>query len=359
MDAVAYVSREQVKRLLDVKATALIDDQIDDAAYSASEAIHGKTLRWFHPWIGTQSWDWPNWQYADSWRLWLNDREAVSLTEVTSGGTTLDPAGYFLTNPGNVSGPPYAALELDQSASAGGTFNSGASWQRAVTGTGTFYWPFTARPAGQLETGAGMDVSQTSATVTNGSVFTGVRTLDLIRIDTELMIVTGRTAANTGQTVLNGAGLTAAVNDQAITVASGPELAAGEQITIDAETMLITTVVGNTLVVKRAWDGSTLAAHSLAAPIYADRALTLQRAALGSTAATHAAGTAISRHAAPALVSSLARALTVNELLQQTSGYAMTVGSGDNEREASGKAIGQLWDKVCSVYGRTPRMAAV
>lgn len=354
MDAVAYVSREQVKRLLDVKATALIDDQVDDAILSASETIHGKLLRRFHPWQGSQVWDWPNWQYADAWQLWLDDREAVSLTEVVTGTQTLEPSAYFLANAGNVSGPPYNTLNLDQAHSA--AFSPGASWQRAVSITGTFYHPFTAKPAGALAAGAGLDASQTTATVTNGSVFTGVRTLDLLMIDSEMLLVTERSSVDTGQTSNS---LTAAKNDHLITVVDGTAFAAGETITLDAETMLVTRVVGDTLVVDRAADGSTLAAHNAATPVYADRALTLQRGVLGSTAATHAAGAVIARHQPPALISSLARALAVQELLQQGSGYAMTTGSGDNEREATGKAIGQLWMSACAAYARGPRVRAV
>ncbi len=352
---VAYTCREQVKRALDVRATAIADDRIDAHILAASEAIEGELHKRFYPWHGTVSIDWPNWTYSSSWRLWLDPREVISLSAVTSGGDTLDPADYFLTGPGPVAlaEPPYNVLAIDQSSSA--TFNAGTTWQRAVQLTGVWNHGNDTTPAGALT--ASLTDSATTATVTNGSLTSGVRTLDLIKIDSEYMIVTERAPVDTGQTLATA--LTATNNDQAVAVLDSTGFYAGEQITIDAETMLITRVLVGVLVVKRAWDGSTLAAHSLAAPIYADRALTLQRGAVGTTAAVHADDAPILRHRPPDLVQALARAHSINSFLQEGSGYAMTTGSGDNEREATGKALASLWEQACKAYGIEARAGAV
>jgi hypothetical protein len=48
--------------------------------------------------------------------------------------------------------------------------------------------------------------------------------------------------------------------------------------------MLIDDIAGNTLIVKRGWDGTVLAAHTTGATIYAPRTLTVTRGALGTTA---------------------------------------------------------------------------
>jgi hypothetical protein len=49
----------------------------------------------------------------------------------------------------------------------------------------------------------------------------------------------------------------------------------------------------------------------------------------------------------------------MSALLNQQSGYAREVGSGDNSREASGRALRELRDRTYTALGRKARQAAI
>src|SRR5215470_16485337 len=143
-----YCSREQVKRALDVKETARADWQIDRAIQSAARDIEGQLHRRFYPEDATRRFDWPNFQYAYPWRLWLDQWELAAIpTSVTSGGVTI-PISACNFEPVN-SEPPYTYLELrrDQPYS----FGVGSTPQRDVAITGTWAGcPAVTDPAGTL-----------------------------------------------------------------------------------------------------------------------------------------------------------------------------------------------------------------
>lgn len=54
-----YVTREQVKQALDVKAPARSDLQIDLAIQAASDSVEGLLHRVFYPQDMTRYFDWP------------------------------------------------------------------------------------------------------------------------------------------------------------------------------------------------------------------------------------------------------------------------------------------------------------
>jgi hypothetical protein len=87
--------------------------------------------------------------------------------------------------------------------------------------------------------------------------------------------------------------------------------------------------------------------------------LTVTRGQLGTTAATHSSSAAVARHVVPGLVQELAVAEALNTLLQKQSGYGRVIGSGDNEREASGRGLRQIREDAYTAFGRKPRKAAV
>jgi hypothetical protein len=180
----------------------------------------------------------------------------------------------------------------------------------------------------------------------------------LLRIDGERVIVTGRANLDTGQT-LGGTGLTTQNSAVTVTVQSGAVFAAGEAILIDGERMLVEDIAGNTLVVKRAWDGSTIAAHSVGATIYAPRTLTVQRGALGTTASTHLTAATVYRWDPPGPVRQLCVAEAVTDLMQGRSGYARTAGAGESEREVAGRGINDLRSRVYTSHARKARTRAV
>lgn len=346
-----YATREEIKAELDVKETARSNARIDRALADATAAVEGLCHRVFYPVVATRYFDWPSSQYRPSWRLWLDDSELISLTSITSGSTAIDTADVLLEP--NRSGPPYTRLELDIGTSA--AFDGGSTHQRDIIVTGLFGYRndeatvgATVEALDATETGIDVD-APTSAAAGVGS---------LLRIDSERVIVTGRTNLDTGQT-LGGSGLTNQNNAVSVTVASGAAFAAGEVILIDAERMLVEDIAGNTLVVKRAWDGSTIAAHSVGATIYAPRTLTVERGALGTTAATHSTGATVYRWDPPGPVRQLCVAEALTDLLQGRSGYARTAGTGENEREVYGRGLKDLRDRVYTSHGRKARMRSV
>lgn len=343
---IRYATREAVKSDLDVKLTARSDAQVDRAIESASRAVEGLTHRRFYPEVRTMTFDWPNGQAARPWRLWLDQHELIEVTALTVAGETIPPSDYFL-RPDD--GPPYTRVEIDLDSPA--AFSAGGTHQRSISITGVFGYRADEAPAGQLA--AALDSTATTVTVSDGAA---VGVGDLLRVGDERLVVTGRAAASTGQTLQDP--LTASNADTLVQVEDGTAFHADEVILLDAERMLIVDVAGNNLVVKRAWDGSVLAAHT-GSTVYAHRALTVERGALGTTAAAHDEGAAVVKHEAPGLIRELCEAEAINTLLQRHSGYARVIGTGDNQREAAGRALRDIRDQAYTRYARKARVRAV
>lgn len=341
-----YTTREVVKEALDVRRSAYSDRQVDRCIESASRAVEGILRRRFYPWAGTRTFPWPSDSYW--WRLWLDEDELISLTTLTADGTAIAASDYFL-EPAN-QGPPYDSIEIDRSSSA--TFLLGDTSQRAVAVTGVFGYAIEETAGGALA--EALDSSETGVDVTD-SAAVGVGSI--LRVDTERMIVTGKSMLDTGQNIAGN--LTAAQNAETVPVGSGTAFAVGETILVDAERMLIRDIAGSNLIVKRGYDGSTLTTHTSGADVYAPRTLTVTRGALGTTAAAHDTAAAIAVHAVPGLVGELCVAIALTTLGQREAGYARTVGSGDNEREASGRGLVQIRKDAIAAYGRLPRVQAV
>jgi hypothetical protein len=325
MARIAYTTRERVKRALDSAQTARSDAQVDDAIAAATDSIHGLCHRRFYPELKTVTFDWPNRQSPTSWRLWLEQHELVELTAATAGGTTLAVDDLKLYPP---SGPPYDRVETDLSSTA--AYAAGATEQQAVALTGLY----AGAPVVEASVAAlaeALDPTETSVDVTDGSTI-GIGSL--LRVDTERMIVTGRRQLDTGQT-LGGDGLTAMANNTAVPVGDGTAFAVGEIVLIDAERMIVIDVAGNTLVVKRAWDGTVLAAHTTGAAIYSPRTLLVERGVLGTTAAAHDTAAPVRRWTPPALIESLAVAEALVTLGCEQAGYATQTRAGESSRSVT------------------------
>jgi hypothetical protein len=175
----------------------------------------------------------------------------------------------------------------------------------------------------------------------------------------ERLLVTGKTFVATGLTQSGGGASTASDADQALTwTGSGTAPSAGEVIQLDTEQMLVESVTGSTATVRRAWNGTTLAAHS-AATIFAGRQLSVRRAQLGTAAASAAQNAAVHKHRYPSLVRDLSIAETNNRVLQEGSGYARTVGSGEGAMPAPGAGLAELWDEATTTFARRARTRAV
>lgn len=345
MTEIAYCTREQVKESLDIMDTARANRQIDRLMYASARSVEdGEINRYFYPTIATRYFDWPNYQHTYAWKLYL-DQDLISATAIMSGSTALTPAQYIL-KPSD-SGPPYTELEINLA--TGAAFNSGMSWQQSIGITGLWGYRAEEDAAGSFVSNI-TTASATTFTVTDSAII-GVG--QLLRIDTERMVVTDKNLTSTGQT----ASITGSSGDTVLPVADGTAYHVGEYIVLDGETMWIVDIAGNSLIVKRAFDGSVLAAHT-GATIYARRLLTVIRGVLGTTAATHTAG-AIAKHHVPSLINQLAIAETLNGIEQERSAYARVIGSGDTIRNASGAGIKDVRTQAWQAYARKSRMRTV
>jgi hypothetical protein len=316
MDQVWYATREDVRSALSSASTARDDAQIDRAIETGSRAVDDLCQRSFAPVLDTRYFDWPNPQRAPSWRLWLDRNEVISVLALTSAGVVIPDTDYYL-EPVN-SGPPYNRVEtrLDRPSA----FDSGATPQRAIGLHGLFGYRDDTMPAGTL-TADITSTSQTSIAVSAPGVI-GVGAL--LRVGDERLIVTGKAIGDTGQSLQTAL---AAKKDQVLVdVVDGTRFHAGDVITLGAESMLVRSVAGNQLTVDRAYDSTLLAAHTAEA-IWAPAALTVTRAAVGTTAATAATGAAVTRWVAPAQARTMTIAEAMCTLYSEQSGYARTVRS--------------------------------
>jgi hypothetical protein len=352
ISSAVYCTREDIARALDTKEVARNFAQVDRALEAGARAVEGLTHRRFYPWTGTRDFDWPNDSYARAWRLWLDSNELVSVSTLVSGGTTIPSTDFFLRRSDDLNEPPYTFLEIDLSATS--AFSAGDTWQRSIVITGVFGYSADEAPAGTIT--AALATTTGTAVAISDSSLVGVGSI--IKVDSERMLVTERAMADTGVNTANA--LTAANNDVSITMSTTTDApTVGDVILIDSERMLVTDVASTVLTVKRAWDGTVLATHANPSDIYALRALTVVRGFLGTTAATHLDNATAVKHVPPALVRELNIAEALNILLQEGSGYAREIGSGEGARELPGRGLDALRDQTRTAFGRKARTRAI
>lgn len=331
-----YVTREAVMAAQDVKMTAYAAPRIDSAIEQASRNAEG-ILHWesFAPHLTTYSFDWPGPQVHGS-KLYLERFPLIEATEITSGGEAVPLADVAFYPEGS---GPYDRLKLHDD---GGSWSGGERGQKNIAVTGLWGWSDVQLPAGVLA--EDLDASETA--VDTGPI-TGVGVGSIVTVGTERMIVTGRGWLTTGET----ATLDALDSARALSVVDGTDFAAGERLSIGSERVEIVDIAGNTLTVRRAVDGSVLAAHS-GATIYAQRQLTVERGALGSTAAAHTTGDAVTVWQVPGPLSTLVMAYTIDILLQEQSGYARTFSSKEGASELIVRGVNIAQDRARTVMGR-------
>lgn len=351
-----YATREDVKSALDLKETARNNGQVDRAIDAASRLVEGLCHRRFYPEVATRYFDWPD-QYARPWRLWLDDSELISLTSITSGGTSIDSANINLEP--NRTGPPYNRVEVRIDTNA--AFSAGQTIQRAITISGLWGYRNDETAAGTVTAGA-----TDTATTLSISDASAVGVGQVLRIGTERLLVTEKRMANSGQTLQ--ADLAAQQNAVTASVTDGTAYAIGEVLLVGSERILIVDIAGNSLTVKRAWDGTVLAAHTTGTAIWAARALTVTRGALGTTAAAISSSAPVYRWDPPGGVRTLVIAEAVTTLLNEGSGYARVTGVGTASRQVGGGTVTKtsygvgldaLREQVYVEYGRKARVRAV
>ncbi|MEA2000581.1 MAG: hypothetical protein U9N84_01640 [Actinomycetota bacterium] len=320
MTGVAYATREEVLAATDYGS--VIHAKLDRLIVSKSRHIDNELLRHFYPLTEAVTYT----EYEPSWHVneaafWFN-RDLQSVSEVTVDDDTKAAGTEYVLLPKQ--GPPYSRIAVD------------SYWNVDTVITGT--WGFTndTEPAGTLA----VALTDTTGVTVDASDGSSVGVGDLLHIGNERVIVTAKTAIDTTAN-LNGA-LTAAVNDQTVTVTDGTTVSVGEVLLVDSERMIVTDIVSNDVTVTRAYDGTTLATHTDTTDVYAYRRLTVERGATGSTAATHLVDVAITRNVPPGPIKDWCIALVINTIEQESSGYAKTVGTGDNQREATGKGLTEI-----------------
>jgi hypothetical protein len=344
-----YVGLDDVRRALDVRTSAYRRAQLERVICEASAAAEGLLGRSnFYPQVRTLKFDWPNAQIAPSWKLWLDGWYLVSVTTLTSGGVALTEGSDYILRPHE--GPPYDNIEILLSGTK--TFSADDTWQEQVVITGEVgYDDETLRVVELAET---LDATETAISIAACSQLSAG---NLIQVGTERMLVTSTSLADTAQ--VTGAALTASVGDDGVAVDDGTGFVTDELITIGTERMRVLDIAGNTLVVERAADGSVLAAHDASTAVYAARVLNVARGSAGTTAGVHGNDEGVHKQIYPPVLTALTLAEAINQLEQETSGYARTVGSGDNVRNASGAGIANLRARAIEALGVQARTAAI
>lgn len=351
---VRYATRGQVKRSPEISNTTRLDRQIDAALLTATDAIHGLTHCEFYPITETRKFDWPV-AFSDSYQLQLEPNALASATLITSGGVTISSSDYLLRRSDGIDRPPYDLIEIDLSSSA--SFEVGSTYQNNIEITGTWNYPDTT--GGSSAALVATDLTD-SATTLVAKIGTGEYTLDvgaLIIVESERMWLTRSALVDSAQNL--GVSLTSLKNNNVVSVASSAVFAVDDIIVIEGEKMRIDDIAGNTLIVDRAVDGTTLAAHTAPQDIYITRSYTVERGALGSTAVAHATNTPIYVQQFPALVNALAIAEAVVALEQSSAAYARTIGNGPGQRETGGKGLEDLRSLVYTRYGRKLRKGVI
>jgi hypothetical protein len=321
MSGPAYVTRETVQTVGGFGS--VIASKIDRAIFTQSRNIENQLLRHFYPLTEAHTFHDP---YNDTSHVcdpgfWLN-RDLLSATAVTVDGTA---ASSYTLLPKQ--GPPYDRIIVD-----------GFDGLDTII-TGDWGWSNDTKAAGTLAA----DITTTTAVTcdVDGDAAATIGVGDLMSVNTERMIVTGRTAIDSTAN-LNGA-LTADANNQTVTITDGSGFAVGEELLVESERMLILDIATNDLTVERAFRGSTLAAHNDATDVFAYRRLTIDRGATGTTAIdTSVATDAITVNVPPAPIRDWCLGEVLNQIAQETGAYARVVGSGDNQQEARGAGLKDL-----------------
>lgn len=348
-----YCTRESVKRVGSINGASK-DAIIDRLIESQSRRLDLMTRRFFIPRTETRLYRWPPLQRSRSIVLWL-DQDLLSVTTLQTKAqdttpTTISSSDFFV-EPNNL-GPPFNRIEIDLSSSA--AFESGDTPQRSISVLGSWGYGNDTRSAGTVASGLASSASATTMVISDSSLI-GVG--DTLLIESEQIFVSGKTNAALDSILINGA-LTQSQAETTVTVDGSHGIVAGEVIMVESERMFVEAVSTNDLTVVRAYDGSTLAAHSDDTAVNIFRTLTIERGINGTTAATHANATAILAYEPPFDIVSLCVGETLAAFAQEGASWGRVVGTGEGAREFSTRALAAQRKEVLAQYQRM-REAAV
>ena len=148
----------------------------------------------------------------------------------------------------------------------------------------------------------------------------------ILKIENEQILVTGWGAPSEEVAYLNGA-LTASADQ--VTLDDATDLNTGEVLRIDFEQVKIRDKRADALALIRSWNGSGKVAHADETPVDVYRRVNIERAVNGTTAASHASGTAISRYVVPDDIKFLAVEIATLMYNKARSGYQGRIGKAD------------------------------
>jgi hypothetical protein len=350
-----YATREAVKRAVRSNGSEN-DEAVDRLIESASRDVDNMTHRWFIPRTQTRLFKWPG-TYGLGDILWM-DADLISVTTLKtkaqdSSPTTISSSDYFLEPVNNA--PPYNRIEIDISSSA--SFESGDTSQRSISVEGS--WGFSADTVsvGTVASGLDSDATVTTMVTSNGSLTSGVNVGDTLLIESEQVFVTEKTSAALASILLNGA-ITADKSEN-LTVDGGTHgINNGEIIQVDSEQMLVRSSTATVLTVERAYNGTTLAAHSNDVAVHIFRTLTITRGVNGTTGATHADTTAVTAYRAPGPIRELTMAMAIAAFTQEAAAYGRTVGAAGGTVDVTGPDLPALTQRISDQYAR-PREYAI
>jgi hypothetical protein len=369
-------------RSIDVQDSLLAVAAADRAIASASDDIDGMMRRQFYPVDGLKIFNWPNYQYAQPWRYWLERWDCVALTQLLSPGNTGGQSGtqiplwqVFLEPVNPERGFPFTRIELDRSTVA--AWGIGPTPQHSIWAYGT--WGFTADADNVATLAANIGSSDATITVSNGA---GCGAGDVLIVGYgrgaapyptylgtagaiapylgERVIVTDKTAIASGLT-LAGTGCTtvSGADNQLATTGTGTAPQAGEVVQIDGERMYVESVTGGVATVRRSWDGTVLSAHTTGTAVYVYRQLSVIRGELGTTAAAATAGTAVYRHRPPQLIRDLCIGIAEDQMMQEPSGYSRTVAVDQAQIPASGISLAAKINRAKRRFGIQNRQGTI
>jgi hypothetical protein len=348
-------TRERVSDSLEANDSVASSRLIDRRLEAASRAVESILKRRFYPERKTIYIDYPNFQYAYPWRLWLEGNEIITLETLVAGGVSISGSDVFLRRGDDLDEPPYDSIELDQSSAA--VFQSGQTDQRALAITGVFGDKDTDTSIPTALLGGGINASVTTLVLNPASGIYNVGVGSIVLIGSERVITTERRMSDTG---VNTAGtLDDLQSAELLATGDGTAFAPGETILVDAERMRINDIAGNNLIVDRAWDGTTLADHASGVDIYSARTFTVKRGALGTTAAAHSLNDNTYSHEFPGLVEELTVAIATVLLQQNAAAYTAEMGTGQGKTDTPGVGLPSLIAAAKEAYGRVSRSDAI
>lgn len=243
----------------------------------------------------------------------------LSVSAITNDGTSLSATDYIeQPTARHWANGPFSWLEVDPDAA---NLSAWVEEEEGVLITANWGLFDLTRLLSATVQGGGQTDSASTLVVSNGaSLSPGM----VVKIGSEWESVDSTNTSPTNATTL-GAAITD-TNTQSITLTDGTLVNIGEIMRVDLEKMKIRDISSNTALVIRGWEGTPRATHSNAATVAAYRTFNVTRAVNGSTAAAHAAATAIYQQCAPDDVNGLCRKIAGRMLKDAQGGYSGVIG---------------------------------